>query len=255
LVYSYYNGWLGFLFNKHLDIADTVTIIEENMYTSKQLTSVLIPDSVTSIGGNAFYRNGLGSIEIPNSVTSIGDKAFANNRLTSITIGSNVALGNDVFCSGFEAAYNNNGMGAGTYKRNNFLSKEWNVWFENFQYQNVNGRITITGYNGSGGNLIIPARINGNPVTVIDEVFRGKNLTSVTIPDSITSIENMTFSGGNWITSITIGSNVGGRSSEYRRYSHNSFDGFMHEVYFRNGRRAGTYTINEDDWSWSFNPR
>jgi len=56
--------------------------------------------------------------------------------------------------------------------------------------QNKNGGITITKYTGTTKNVIIPATIKDIKVTEIGEkAFReNKNITSVTIPDSVTSI-------------------------------------------------------------------
>jgi len=67
-------------------------------------------------------------------------------------------------------------------------------------YTAVNGQVTITGYSGSGGALIIPSSISvygvSLPVTTIaDSAFASKNLTSVTIPSGVTSIGNLAFSG------------------------------------------------------------
>ncbi|MGN0238856.1 MAG: leucine-rich repeat protein [Paludibacteraceae bacterium] len=56
------------------------------------LTTITIPNSVTSIGSSAFYGcDGLTSITIPNSVTSIGSLAFGEcDNLISITIPNSV---------------------------------------------------------------------------------------------------------------------------------------------------------------------
>ena len=67
-------------------------------FSSKNLTSVVIPDSVTTIGDRAFYSNNLTSVVIPDSVTTIGNYAFSQNNLTSVTIGNSVTtIGNYAF--------------------------------------------------------------------------------------------------------------------------------------------------------------
>ncbi len=59
---------------------------------------------------------------------------------------------------------------------------------------NDDDTITITGYTGPGGDVTIPATINGLPVTGIgNEAFDISGLTSVTIPDSVTNIGNFAF--------------------------------------------------------------
>ena len=65
-----------------------------------------------------------------------------------------------------------------------------------FNYTTNNGTITITGYTGPGGAVAIPDTINGLPVTRIgDSAFDGEtSLTSVTIPNSVTSIGEEAFS-------------------------------------------------------------
>jgi len=79
-----------------------------------------------------------------------------------------------------------------------------------FTFITNNNAITITGYGGPGGNVVIPDSINGYPVTVIGfgVFFESFNITSVTLPDSITSIEEAAFMGSIGLTSITIPGNV-----------------------------------------------
>jgi hypothetical protein len=62
-------------------------------------------------------------------------------------------------------------------------------------YTTNNGAITITGYNGSAGSVVIPNSTNGYPVTSIGASAFGyrTTLTSVTIPDSVTSIGDEAF--------------------------------------------------------------
>jgi len=70
-----------------------------------------------------------------------------------------------------------------------------------FQYNYTASTIIITGYTGSGGDVSIPKTIKGKPVTAIRDgsyftgVFYKKQLTSVTIPDSVISIGAWAFLG------------------------------------------------------------
>ena len=74
-------------------IPDRVTSIGDKMFCGcVKLESVVIPDSVTSIGNQAFLgcRN-LKSVVIPDSVTTIGKGAFSDcKNLSNVTIGNNV---------------------------------------------------------------------------------------------------------------------------------------------------------------------
>ena len=74
-------------------ISDRVTSIGDKMFCGcVKLESVVIPDSVTSIGNQAFLgcRN-LKSVVIPDSVTTIGKGAFSDcKKLSNVTIGNNV---------------------------------------------------------------------------------------------------------------------------------------------------------------------
>ncbi len=73
-----------------------------------------------------------------------------------------------------------------------------------------NGAITITGYTGSGGEVVIPDKTNGLPVTSIGEkaFYRCSSLTSLTIPNSITSIGAEAFESCFGLTSLAIPNSV-----------------------------------------------
>ena len=78
-----------------------------------------------------------------------------------------------------------------------------------FIYTTNNGTITITAYTGSGG-VVIPATINGMPVTAIGEYAFSCNssLGGVTIGNNVTSIEDWAFWDCLNLTSVTILSSV-----------------------------------------------
>ena len=78
-----------------------------------------------------------------------------------------------------------------------------------FTYTTNNGTITVTGYTGPGGDVTIPDRINGLPVTTIGGyAFYEAYLNSVTIPNSVTTIGDNAFYSCTSLTSVTIGTNV-----------------------------------------------
>lgn len=78
-----------------------------------------------------------------------------------------------------------------------------------FRVKKDGNAITITGYSGTKTVVNIPSKIQNLPVTVIDRGFYGKkNITSVTIPNGVTSIVNAAFQNCQSLTSITIPNTV-----------------------------------------------
>jgi hypothetical protein len=73
-----------------------------------------------------------------------------------------------------------------------------------------NGAITITGYTGTNGNVIIPANTNGYPVTSITNsaFYQCDSLTSVAIPEGITNIGAYAFEFCLSLTNVTISDTV-----------------------------------------------
>ncbi len=79
-----------------------------------------------------------------------------------------------------------------------------------FEYRIDNGTITITGYTGPGGAVVIPDTINSLPVTSIGQsAFElHTSLTSVTIPDSVASIGRFAFARCDGLPSVTVPGSV-----------------------------------------------
>ncbi len=84
-----------------------------------------------------------------------------------------------------------------------------------FDFYTNGGSITINGYKGPGGAVIIPDSITGLPVTSVDgyAFYSSSSLTRVTIPNSVTSIASYAFYYCPSLTNVVIGSSVTNLSS------------------------------------------
>ena len=78
-----------------------------------------------------------------------------------------------------------------------------------FTFTTNNGTITITGYTGSGGAVTIPDTTNGYPVTAIGaNAFYDCSVASITIGTNVTRIGTNAFCWSDKLTSITIPDSV-----------------------------------------------
>lgn len=176
----------------------------------QNLIEVVIPNTVKSIGHEAFREcERLTSVTIANSVISIGWRAFCDcTSLTEITIPDSViSIAHYVFdgCDNL-VIKGVKGSTAETY------SDENGIVFEDISvlsYEIVNGEVTITRLNNLAKKLIIPATIEGYPVTKISKyILDGNNIiTSVIIPDSVASIDEYAFTNNKSLKEILVDNN------------------------------------------------
>ena len=148
--------------------------------------SCTIPNSITSIDFGTFYNcSSLTEITIPNSVSSVGSSAFSGcSGLTDVVIPNSVtSIENNAFYD--TGIYNN--------------ESNWDngvLYIDNCLIEAKNDLVN--------GSYII---IDGTRL-IADDAFSGCSvLTSVTIPNSVTSIGDYAFSHCSSLTEIIVSSN------------------------------------------------
>lgn len=146
---------------------------------------------VTTIGNAAFRDSSVTSVTIPASVTEIGANAFAGcTNLTSVTYGGDWS--NLTIQSGNPA-----------------VQDAANAQLFDFAFTPDNTAVIVIRYKGTAADVTIPSRYKGKPVTMIDHAaFYNSAVTSVTIPDSVTSIPDSAFGFCSQLTNISIPNSV-----------------------------------------------
>lgn len=206
-----------------------VTAIGNNAFTDAEISSVIISSGITTIGEEAFYNcQNLTHVEIPNSVTLIEYAAFCDcislvslalpNSLTSETVYSGAFnrcegltsltlpetmenINRNVFagCSNLTSVTMPQNMDV----QNSYLY----ITKDGIRYRILNGHEVEVSFGDYSGNLVIPPTITaGNTYNVVSISFLGNNnsLSSITIPNSVTKIEDGAFMNCSKLSSVTM---------------------------------------------------
>ena len=232
---------------KDVAFGDNFTMVGSYLfYNCSGLTSVELPDGVTSIGNHAFYGcSNLTGIELSEGLVSIGNYAFYNcskladvkipsnlttiatytfygcKGLTSVIIPNNVtSIGGSAFynCSNLKTVINlsslslskaNSSNGYVSYYADRLYNVPGGIIDGDYIWSVADGVNTLAAYMGNATELTLPANYNGEDYRIGASVFSGNTtLTSVTIPDAITSIGNDAFKGCTALASVSMGGGV-----------------------------------------------
>ena len=190
-------------------------------YGCVALSEVEIPNSVITIESEAFRDCiSLTAVDIPNSVTSIGWSAFAGCiRLCDLTIGSGVAtIASDAFghCESLTEVIIPEGVTS--------IGGDAFYYCENLTSVTIPTTLSKVGNSAFGGNykltdvyisdLAAWCRIefvdgSANPLSNGKNLYlNGEIVTSLAIPEGVTSIGNYAFCDCNCLTSVTIPNSV-----------------------------------------------
>ena len=216
---------------KTVNIPDGVTEIgNEAFYYCPALETINIPDSVTTIGENAFEQcRLLESIDLPAGLTSLGEEAFREcralksivipNGITSIkaatfmycTVLESVTLPNNLEYIGASAFY-------GCYKLTSIDLPDSlkTIGISAFGINFTDDSAGLESINLPEG-VTFESDTWGNGAAT----FENTNITSLTIPGSITTIPENTFWYSRKLQSVTFGEGVQTIEFGALRYSNN----------------------------------
>ncbi|MEI6795223.1 MAG: leucine-rich repeat domain-containing protein, partial [Methanomassiliicoccales archaeon] len=171
------------------------------------------------IGDHAFLScTALTSVTIGSGVTTIGNWTFQScTSLTAIdflgltqptSVGTGWIYGTDTDLRGY--AYSTSDFPSSGKNFHGLIMAPDIPIVADYVYSVSGKKATIIGYTGADSIITIPSTLGGYPVAVIgqDAFLRCTGLTSVTIPDNVTTIGEYAFYYCTSLTSMTIGRGV-----------------------------------------------
>ena len=154
----------------------------------ESLEQINLPSSLKSIGGCAFLGNALKEIELPEGLNVIGRRAFERNPLTFIRIPASVTQIEEGAFAGCSALKN--------------LQNDSSVVLlqENGVLYNEDGTVLIGRMADMPAEVVLKEGLLSIPMNF----FMAENITSIVIPDSVTSVGYSVFRGCRQLTEVRL---------------------------------------------------
>ena len=168
-----------------VSIPSGLTAIPDYAFQNTAISEFTISEKVTKIGKYAFSGcTKLTSIDIPAKVTTIDNYAFKGAGLTSVSIPATVTtIGTNVFenCTSLTSA----------------------TFVENASSTSVN--VAIGNYAFSGCTALTSITLSKHVKTIGTYAFKGTAITSMVVPEGVTSLGQQAFENCTALTEVTLG--------------------------------------------------
>ena len=171
---------------EYLSFSSSVTTIGSYAFRGcTSISSLSLPSSVRTINTYSFYGcSGFSSLTIPSTARTMGSYSFANcSGLTRLTINAN--LNNFTSSSNI---FSNSGTNGFSVTFGSSVTRVPSYLF----------------YGSSGSGNVSSVTFGDNVETIGSYSFRGTDITSLLIPNTISSIETYAFYGADSLSTITI---------------------------------------------------
>ena len=207
---------------------ESLASIPSGFFAGSKIRSVTFNNIITEIKDETFMNSALRAVEIPDNIADIGERAFAGCSVlgtiklpqTLASIGANAFLSCpsivETYYAGSVDDWNAISFG-NSFSTPNFSNKNYS-WFRDVSFYVQGELITNLAFSAETTTINEIAFSYLSQLTSIDlsnikelkeRAFTGcKSLTSITFPESVTTIGNYAFSGCKKVTDISLSDKI-----------------------------------------------
>lgn len=208
-------------------LPNTITLIEKEAFAGSWVKKCNIPTKVEAIKANAFHDTHIGSAHIPSTCTEIGDYAFENANLSKLTFEEgfrDLTIGIDAFCGNnlteLSLPYRVSSVGDGAFCHTDIVNLVWSskltviparCFYHCDKLRSVKIWLGVTriGERAFAETFNLTSLEMPTSLATIDRyAFNRSGLTSVVIPEGMTSLSESVFESCTSLRSVHIPSTM-----------------------------------------------